>query len=101
MEGECCTRHEPTPGCNREACCDLVCNVLGDGFCCRIEWDDVCARKAVENCPNICVCTMFADLDDNGVVNLRDFALFRTALRATAAQWATRVRARITTRMIA
>ena len=77
MEGECCTRHEPTPGCNREACCDLVCNVLGDGFCCRIEWDDVCARKANENCPNVCVCAMFADLDDNGLVNLGDFARFQ------------------------
>lgn len=78
MAGECCTRHEPTPGCNREACCDLVCNVLGDGFCCRIEWDDVCARKANENCPNVCVCAMFADLDDNGIVNLRDFAMLQT-----------------------
>ncbi len=76
MEGECCTRHEPTPGCNREACCDLVCNL--DEFCCRGEWDLVCATKAQNNCPNICVCVMFADLDSNGIVNLRDFALFQS-----------------------
>ena len=75
MPGECCTRHEPTPGCDREACCDLIC--ADDSFCCRGEWDDVCARHARERCPNICVCTMFADLDGDGLVNLRDFALFQ------------------------
>lgn len=82
MEGECCTPHVPTPGCNREACCDLVCNL--DEFCCRGEWDDVCARKARDHCPNICVCSMFADLDDNGVVNLRDFALFQNCFTSSS-----------------
>ena len=75
MPGECCTRHEPTPGCDRKACCDLICAV--DSFCCRSQWDDVCARYARERCPNICVCTMFGDLDGDALVDFRDFALLQ------------------------
>jgi len=50
---------------------------LIDGFCCREEWDDLCARKARDNCVNVCDCVLFGDLDNDGVVNLVDVARFQ------------------------
>jgi len=75
MEGDCCDFNF-TGGCDREFCCDLICNVLdgGDEFCCRGKWDDICARKAREHCANICECEAFGDLNGDGLHDLRDVA---------------------------
>jgi len=43
----CCVPHF-APGCNDEACCDLVCDT--DAFCCDTEWDQTCAELAAELC---------------------------------------------------
>jgi len=37
-----------TPGCDDLDCCVEVCAV--DGFCCRVNWDDLCAQSAIELC---------------------------------------------------
>ena len=71
--GDCCTGRL-TPGCERAACCEIVCAL--DEFCCTSEWDSVCARKAGENCPNICECAAFGDFDDRPAIDLRDAARF-------------------------
>lgn len=75
MEGDCCGFNF-TAGCDREFCCDLICNVLngGDEYCCRGKWDDQCARKARENCPNICACELFGDLNGDTFHDLLDVA---------------------------
>ncbi len=75
MQGDCCG-YNFTPGCDRKGCCELICIELGDEFCCRGKWDLVCARKAGENCPNVCDCETFGELSGDGVVDLRDFAKF-------------------------
>ncbi|MEZ4265452.1 MAG: lamin tail domain-containing protein, partial [Myxococcota bacterium] len=50
-DNNCCTEIG-TPGCTDaglEACvCDL------DDFCCSVNWDDLCAASAVEDCSNAC-----------------------------------------------
>ncbi len=76
QEGDCCNFNF-TPGCSREECCNIVCIELGDEFCCRGEWDDVCARKARDNCPNICICDQFGDMNEDGAVDLSDVAGFQ------------------------
>jgi hypothetical protein len=76
MEGECCAFNF-TPGCDRKACCELVCIELGDEYCCRGKWDDLCAAKARNNCPNICVCNLFGDLNDDRAIDLKDIAAFQ------------------------
>lgn len=69
--GGCCVGPH-TPGCEREGCCEIVCAL--DSFCCRGEWDSVCARKARDNCPNVCECESFGEFDDAPPVDLRDVA---------------------------
>lgn len=73
-EGDCCADHAPGVGCERENCCEIVCQL--DSFCCAGEWDICCVRVALNNCPNICECETFGDFDINGAVNLRDIAAF-------------------------
>ncbi|MCA9251719.1 MAG: S8 family serine peptidase [Phycisphaerales bacterium] len=48
-------------GCNDGACCNQVCNV--DPYCCSVEWDDVCATKAVAYC---------TDCNSNGIPDFVD-----------------------------
>lgn len=45
--GECCVGRFFSAGCERSACCQTVCTL--DEFCCRGEWDGLCAQKAIEN----------------------------------------------------
>ncbi len=37
-----------TPGCDDVACCKLICSQ--DPFCCDVEWDQICADAAIEQC---------------------------------------------------
>jgi len=43
-----CFSSNGTPGCEDEACCQLVC--AGDPFCCDTSWDGLCADDALANC---------------------------------------------------
>jgi hypothetical protein len=45
--GDCCFDNG-TPGCEDEACCELVCDL--DPFCCTSMWDGVCAGHALDLC---------------------------------------------------
>ncbi|MHC4414557.1 MAG: FG-GAP-like repeat-containing protein [Planctomycetota bacterium] len=45
-EGSCFEPH-PTPGCDDEDCCNLIC--LIDGYCCGV-WDQICAAEAARFC---------------------------------------------------
>ena len=43
-----CLSSNGTPGCEDEACCELVCTV--EPLCCTFEWDDWCAETAIYLC---------------------------------------------------
>lgn len=43
-----CYEAHPTAGCNNEACCNTVCDVLS--YCCTLTWDDTCAVTASQLC---------------------------------------------------
>lgn len=45
--GDCCANNG-TPGCEDEACCELVCDI--DPFCCTGIWDALCADRAADVC---------------------------------------------------
>jgi hypothetical protein len=45
--GDCCVNNG-TPGCDDEACCELVCAAMP--FCCDSFWDGICAGQAQEFC---------------------------------------------------
>ena len=50
-EGDCCIANG-SPGCDDEACCSAIC--AADPFCCKTEWDQICADAAnadAVNCP--------------------------------------------------
>jgi hypothetical protein len=54
-DGDCCDpAGNGTPGCDDEACCDLICDTM-DPFCCDSYWDVLCAAEATANC-EICTC---------------------------------------------
>ncbi len=44
---DCCVPNG-TPGCDEQACQDLICGQ--DPFCCDVEWDQICADAAIEQC---------------------------------------------------
>jgi hypothetical protein len=46
-EGDCFAPH-PTPGCETQGCCELVCDPLPG--CCEIQWDLGCAQTAFDLC---------------------------------------------------
>lgn len=48
--GDCCMGHGGL-GCEDDACCESVCSM--DPFCCEVEWDDICADHAHQEC-DIC-----------------------------------------------
>ncbi|MHC4218767.1 MAG: hypothetical protein ACYSU7_09975 [Planctomycetota bacterium] len=53
-DGDCCADGgNGTPGCDNEACCNLVCDTL-DAFCCDSSWDGLCATAAQGAC-EICM----------------------------------------------
>jgi hypothetical protein len=83
MPGDCCASN-PTPGCDREECCNLICIVRGDEFCCRGNWDNICARDAALYCPNICDCEQFGDMNADEALNLRDIAGFQNCFAGRA-----------------
>lgn len=70
-EGNCCSAHLGR-GCEREACCDLVCKL--DDYCCEFAWGPNCGALAQQHCPNVCTCLMFGDFDQSGTIDLSDFA---------------------------
>ncbi|MCA9286532.1 MAG: hypothetical protein KDA22_15010, partial [Phycisphaerales bacterium] len=39
-------------GCDDAACESAVCGI--DAFCCKVEWDGICAGEAADLCPNLC-----------------------------------------------
>ncbi|MEM7229750.1 MAG: hypothetical protein AAF432_13145 [Planctomycetota bacterium] len=43
-----CFEDNDTPGCEDEACCDLICEL--DLFCCTNEWDELCVDAALKLC---------------------------------------------------
>jgi hypothetical protein len=45
--GSCFIQHN-TPWCNDPECCDAVC--AQDGFCCTVQWDDICGGEALSIC---------------------------------------------------
>ena len=49
-EGDCFAANG-TPGCDAEACCNIVCDA--DSFCCESEWDEACAQQAADLCGSI------------------------------------------------
>ncbi len=59
-----------TPGCEDGACCATVCAV--DPFCCKMQWDGICAAEAKGLCADIC-CT--GDVNGDGVVDGADLGI--------------------------
>jgi hypothetical protein len=57
-EGECCDSNG-TPGCNDEACCEVVCAV--DSFCCNEGWDSICGNLAIGLCELCAGCPGMGD----------------------------------------
>jgi hypothetical protein len=47
--GSCFSIH-PTPGCDDEQCCQVVCGE--DPFCCSVQWDGLCVNGASTLCSN-------------------------------------------------
>ncbi len=43
-----CDQPNGTPGCEDVECCELICSQ--DPFCCDVEWDQLCADAAIEQC---------------------------------------------------
>jgi len=37
-------------GCDNTSCCERVCSVAGDEFCCDVVWDAACAESAINIC---------------------------------------------------
>ena len=72
--GDCCQANG-TPGCQSESCCGLVC--AQDSFCCDNHWDDGCVAAAVNLCGKLCACPLFGDFNQDGKVDLVDFARFQ------------------------
>lgn len=50
ITSSCCTP-QPTPGCDDPTCELIVCS--GEPFCCTVEWDQICANRALNapDCP--------------------------------------------------
>ena len=46
-----CASPNGTPGCDNEACCSAVC--AQDPFCCKTEWDQLCADQVATLCANL------------------------------------------------
>ena len=46
--GNCFEATPMIPGCQEEACCNIVCDIVPD--CCSVEWDQFCADFALEAC---------------------------------------------------
>lgn len=76
--GTCFEAHAPK-GCDDVTCCTLVCGI--DAFCCGVQWDELCAQLAFQNCvifecPDP-VCP--GDLNDDGQVDGSDLGIMLSA----------------------
>jgi hypothetical protein len=68
-EGDCCEARSST-GCQSETCCNAVCDM--DDWCCRVEWDQVCAEEARQICNPTCALGEVTWIDpEDGVVDAR------------------------------
>lgn len=45
-----CFTENGTPGCSDGECCQRVCASGDFAYCCKIEWDEACAERAIEVC---------------------------------------------------
>ncbi len=61
--GDCCVSRG-SPGCNRRACCNAVCDI--DRWCCEVAWDSVCAEEAHDLCDWFCPNRTLGWLDPPG-----------------------------------
>ena len=72
-----------TTGCDDPVCCDVVC---ADRLaCCDPDdgWDALCVIVAEYLCGNLCSCVSFGDFEDDGDVDLADFARFQNCFTGT------------------
>ena len=70
----CCSPNWGQTGCSNSSCCALVCEV--DLYCCLTEWDQICANRALLNCPSCGGTTPFsADINNDGLVNSLDLTI--------------------------
>ena len=70
----CCSPNWGQTCCSNSSCCASVCEV--DPFCCITEWDQVCANRALGNCPSCGGTTQFsADINNDGLVNSVDLSI--------------------------
>ncbi len=68
-QGNCCEAKLGT-GCANQTCCERVCAM--DGWCCGVEWDQICADEARQVCSFSCPNDEIAWLDPpDGVVDAR------------------------------
>jgi hypothetical protein len=70
--GDCCEANG-SGGCTEESCCRKVCSV--DPYCCDNEWDAFCAASAAWACGNTCL--FLGDFNDDGSIDLYDYAIFQ------------------------
>ncbi len=71
----CCESHA-SPGCDSEACCNLVCGL--DVTCCTDRWSLSCQSLALDHCAtSVCDCAVPGDFDGDGLVTLADVAEFQ------------------------
>lgn len=74
--GSCCTAHG-TGGCERAACCEIVCSETPS--CCANFWSGGCTSSVSEFCVStVCSCAKIGDLNADGRVNLSDIARVQT-----------------------
>ena len=74
--GDCVTENG-TPGCDDDACCQIVCTE--DPVCCVTEWDVLCVQEALDLCFGP-PCPWDCQIIPDGSVNVPDFL-------ALLAQW--------------
>ena len=66
--GNCCEPQDLAAGCGSRSCCETVCEM--DNWCCRVEWDQICADQARVLCSMTCSSGEITWLDPpNGVID--------------------------------
>ncbi len=84
-DGGLCCQANGTSGCDDLECCELVCHY--DPLCCSVDggWDGACVWAAEDLCGTLCACRSFADFDDDGLVDMADFARFQNCFTGSTA----------------
>ena len=49
-----------SPGCSDAQCLSLICESSSDAYCCFVDWDVDCAKKAIEKCGTLCIAFLSA-----------------------------------------